>query len=91
MASSSSNQAQEGYSQEATMAAITSYYELLARVHPDSVSSLKYPPPNGWPQISRDSFSILGRTDTFIALLRHIPYFMSDHITFMKATTPKTT
>ncbi|KXH48287.1 hypothetical protein CSAL01_05652 [Colletotrichum salicis] len=89
MAQSSSNSPQEGYSHEATVAAITSYYELLARVHPDSVSSLEYPPPGGWPQITSESFSILGRNDTVIELMRHIPYFTDDRITFMKSTTPR--
>ncbi|KAK1672325.1 hypothetical protein BDP55DRAFT_673554 [Colletotrichum godetiae] len=64
MTQSSLNSPQEGYSHEATVAAITSYYELLARVHPGSVSSLKHPPPGGWPQITSESFSILGRNDT---------------------------
>ncbi|KAK7433673.1 hypothetical protein CaCOL14_009286 [Colletotrichum acutatum] len=89
MAQSSSDSSQAEYSHEATVAAITSYYELLARVHPDSVSSLKYPPSGGWPQITLESFSILGRSDTVIELIRHIPYFTSDRISFMKSTTPR--
>ncbi|KAF4784144.1 hypothetical protein HER10_EVM0004723 [Colletotrichum scovillei] len=89
MAQSSSDSSQAEYSHEATVAAIASYYELLARVHPDSVSSLEYPPPEGWPQITPESFSILGRNDTVIELMRHIPYFTSDRISFMKSTTPR--
>ncbi|KAI3538015.1 hypothetical protein CSPX01_09812 [Colletotrichum filicis] len=73
MAQSSSDSSQAEYSLKATVAAITSYYELLARVHPDSVCSLEYPPSGGWPQITSESFCILGRNDTVIELMRHIP------------------
>ncbi|KAK1529308.1 uncharacterized protein CCOS01_07142 [Colletotrichum costaricense] len=73
MVRSSSDSSQAEYSHKATVAAITSYYELLARVHPDIVSSLEYPPSGGWPQITSEFFSILGRNDTVIELMRHIP------------------
>ncbi|KAK0382113.1 hypothetical protein CLIM01_00528 [Colletotrichum limetticola] len=89
MAQSSSDSSQAEYSHKATVAAITSYYELLALVHPDSVCSLEYPPSGGWPQITSESFSILGRNDTVIELMRHIPYFTSDRIRFMKSNTPR--
>ncbi|KAK1716471.1 hypothetical protein BDP67DRAFT_564214 [Colletotrichum lupini] len=89
MAQSSSDSSQEEYSHKATVAAIISYYELLARVHPDIVSSLDYPPSGGWPQIKSESFSILGRNDTVIELMRHIPYFTSDRISFTKSNTPR--
>ncbi|KAK1455549.1 hypothetical protein CMEL01_04309 [Colletotrichum melonis] len=80
MARSSSDSSQAEYSHKATVAAITSYYELLARVHPDIVSSLEYPPSGGWPQITSESFSILGRNDTVIELMRHIPrVFLRTH------------
>ncbi|KAI3557710.1 hypothetical protein CABS03_10635 [Colletotrichum abscissum] len=75
MAQSSSDSSQAEYSLKATVAAITSYYELLARVHPGSVCSLEYPPSGGWPRITSESFSILGRNDTVIELMRHIPVF----------------
>lgn len=63
------------YSHEATVKAITSFYEMLMRAHSDKSGELLYPPPTGWPQITQDSFAPLGRTDEVVELMRHLPYF----------------
>ncbi|KAH0429126.1 hypothetical protein CcaCcLH18_08623 [Colletotrichum camelliae] len=73
------------YSHDAAVAAITSYYELIARLQWDE-TSLEYPPPGGWPQITRESFASLGVTDAVIDLLRHIPYITDDAIEILENT-----
>ncbi|KAK2775390.1 hypothetical protein CKAH01_12759 [Colletotrichum kahawae] len=73
------------YSHDAAVAAITSYYELIARLQWDE-TSLEYPSPGGWPQITRESFASLGVTDAVIDLLRHIPYIMDDAIEILENT-----
>ncbi|KAL3294220.1 hypothetical protein RB213_012645 [Colletotrichum asianum] len=76
------------YSHDAAVAAITSYYELIARLQRDE-TQLEYPPPGGWPQITRESFASLGKTDAVIDLLRHIPYFTDDTIEILNITNPR--
>ncbi|KAI8186771.1 hypothetical protein K4K58_002470 [Colletotrichum sp. SAR11_239] len=73
------------YSHDAAVAAITSYYELVARLQWDE-TSLAYPPPDGWPQITRESFASLGVTDAVIDVLRHIPYITDDSIEILENT-----
>ncbi|KAI1140796.1 hypothetical protein F5Y05DRAFT_287078 [Hypoxylon sp. FL0543] len=66
------------YSHDETVAAITSYYKLVSRAHAVSTdSTLLHPPPEGWPQLSADSglVSGLGFSDEALNLIRHIPYF----------------
>ncbi|KAF4821173.1 hypothetical protein CGCTS75_v011157 [Colletotrichum tropicale] len=64
------------YSHDATVKAITSFYEFMKRMHGEEEAVLKYPPPTGWPQITHESFAGLDKTKEVIELLRHIPYFV---------------
>ncbi|EQB51903.1 hypothetical protein CGLO_08515 [Colletotrichum gloeosporioides Cg-14] len=64
------------YSHEATVKAITSFYEFMKRMHSEEAVLLQYPPPTGWPQITHESFAGLDKTKAVIELLRHIPYFV---------------
>jgi hypothetical protein len=76
------------YSLEATVAAITSFYELVASLLSDEISQLQYPPPGGWPEINRNEFAILNLSDNALELLRHLPYFTDDSIQIMPKTAP---
>lgn len=67
-----------GYSQDATVAAITSFYEIVKLAHADTYNELVYPPPGGWPDITHELFRKTGRNSTVIELLRHLPYFTDD-------------
>jgi hypothetical protein len=61
------------YSHEAAVAAITDYFDFLAKMYLDE-SAIFRPPEGGWPEITPDRLSDLGKTDEVIMLLRHIPY-----------------
>ncbi|KAI2464692.1 hypothetical protein F4781DRAFT_439329 [Annulohypoxylon bovei var. microspora] len=65
------------YSHDETVAAITSYYKLVSRaLAVGTNSTLLYPPPEGWPQLTNpDVVAGLGLSDEAISLIRHIPYF----------------
>lgn len=68
-----------GYSHDEAVAAITSYYKLVARAHAISGSyglDLLHPPAEGWPQLSGDDAARrLGKSAAAMALIRHLPYF----------------
>ncbi|KAI9167961.1 hypothetical protein HJFPF1_04104 [Paramyrothecium foliicola] len=78
------------YSHEATVAAITSYFTLVSRVHAHRWwSALSHPPPGGWPQIVHDDFAGDNRSHDVIDLMRNIPYFEhSDSLQIMPDITP---
>ena len=61
------------YSREATIAAVRGYYEFLAKMYLDE-SDIQRPPDGGWPEITPDRLSGLGKTDEVIMLLRYLPY-----------------
>ncbi|KAI6081543.1 hypothetical protein F4821DRAFT_248980 [Hypoxylon rubiginosum] len=78
------------YSHDDTVAAITSYYKLLAHaIH--STESLLHPPPEGWPQLHDPDVVLgLGYSDEALNLIRHIPYFeQSDIFQIMPDVQPK--
>ncbi|KAL1599812.1 hypothetical protein SLS60_007617 [Paraconiothyrium brasiliense] len=61
-----------GYDRDATIAAVTSYYEFLTRMYlPED--SIMYPPPEGWSIPERQTFSP-PKDDTVLDLVRHLPY-----------------
>jgi hypothetical protein len=65
------------YNREQIVAAVTEFYQFLTTlpfVEPDEIL---YPPPEGWPQITKDKFAFLNKTDEVIELLRHLPYLDS--------------
>ncbi|KAF3806044.1 hypothetical protein GCG54_00004369 [Colletotrichum gloeosporioides] len=69
------------YSRDEVVAELSSYYEFLTRIFlPPSV--VRYPPEGGWEHINRDWMKTfaLGKNDTVIDLMRHIPYIRRDEV-----------
>lgn len=64
------------YSHEATIAAVRNYYRFLIRMDLKE-SYVADPPEGGWPEISLENLSSLGKTNEAILLLRHLPYISS--------------
>lgn len=62
------------YNREEVIKSITEFYQLLAELPLIEPSDVVYPPSEGWPNITKDSFDILGKTDEVIELLKHLPY-----------------
>ncbi|TPX11423.1 uncharacterized protein E0L32_007842 [Thyridium curvatum] len=64
------------YSRDATIAAVTDYYQFLTRMYMKD-SHIIYPPAEGWPSIVNadpETLRALGKSDEVIALLAHLPY-----------------
>lgn len=61
------------YSQDVCVAALTSLYESLPHI---ASSDIRYPPAEGWPEITQASLQAVGlrKTDQVVELLRHLPY-----------------
>lgn len=67
------------YSHDKTVAAITSFFQFVQRMHDEYLDrELEYPPPEGWPQLTPEILGGLGYSPAVIDLLRHIPYFMGE-------------
>lgn len=54
-------------------AQLLSYYEFLITLYLPA-DCLKRPPEGGWPNITAERMSFLGKTDAVVDLLKHIPY-----------------
>ncbi|KAF9691819.1 hypothetical protein EKO04_010324 [Ascochyta lentis] len=52
---------------------IGGYYKFLTTFYIHS-SSLKYPPPGGWPNITPETTSDFGKSPIVVDLLKHLPY-----------------
>ncbi|KAI1420348.1 hypothetical protein F5Y12DRAFT_773669 [Xylaria sp. FL1777] len=61
------------YSRGATVAAIRDYYQFITSLYLPETFIIE-PPEGGWPSITQESMSDLGKTEEVIALLRHLPY-----------------
>ncbi|KAH9211737.1 hypothetical protein DL95DRAFT_464583 [Leptodontidium sp. 2 PMI_412] len=63
------------YSHEKMVATITSFYAFLKAMHSTSggLGKFKYPPPTGWPHITRNHFPYY--TKRVVELIRHLPYY----------------
>lgn len=63
------------YDRQTVVRELTSFYEFLTTAHVPR-SSVKYPPAGdaGWPEITKERFSWLGKTDTVLDLMKHLPY-----------------
>jgi hypothetical protein len=73
------------YSRETIVAAITSYYEFLQRIHSDyNAIEIKYPPTGGWPEITPEPFNMY--SESAVDLLRHLPYFDSEGLCIVQKT-----
>jgi hypothetical protein len=67
------------YDRDATIAAVTGYYEFLTTMYL-SESKVAYPPAGGWPSIVNADpvlLQSLGKSDEVISLLAHLPYIRS--------------
>lgn len=55
---------------------VTRFYELLVHAAYLPASMIEYPPPTGWTdeELTVDMLRALGRNETVIDLLRHMPY-----------------
>ncbi|KZF23993.1 hypothetical protein L228DRAFT_244852 [Xylona heveae TC161] len=71
------------YNQDEIIATMTAYYQFLSRLPYVDPSDIMYPPPGGWPEINQETLGYLGRTDTVIELLRHLPYINTDNHDFL--------
>jgi hypothetical protein len=67
-----------GYSRDDVVAEINSFYRFLTKLYIPS-EAIIYPPPRGWPEITTDEFSFLGKTDKAIDLVRHLPFISPIH------------
>ncbi|KAK8077045.1 hypothetical protein PG996_003215 [Apiospora saccharicola] len=78
-----SGDAEEGYSHDVAVAAITSLLTHAAELYGEHMD-LSCPPPEGWEAINRENLVKLqengrymnGCTDRVLKLMRHIPYFI---------------
>lgn len=61
------------YNRDETIAAVRDYYDFLVYMYLDP-SYVTIPPEEGWPSITSDSLSGLGKTEEVIDLLKHLPY-----------------
>jgi hypothetical protein len=61
------------YSHDDTITAIKSYHSFLVSLYLPP-SAIIHPPPTGWPSITSASMSGLGKTETVVELLKHLPY-----------------
>ena len=62
------------YSRDETVKAILAFYQQLTK-HPYlDETALKIPPASGWDNIDQEALRAIGKTDTVIDLLRHLPY-----------------
>ncbi|KAL9113308.1 MAG: hypothetical protein Q9227_002643 [Pyrenula ochraceoflavens] len=65
------------YSRDETVAAVTDFYEFLTRIHIPP-TAIKYPPPGGWPELTREDLTFLNKNDDVIDLIRHLPFIKRD-------------
>jgi len=63
------------YSQEETVRAFRDYYTFLTKMYVGE-SRIAEPPPGGWPSITKERYRGMGKNDTVIELLRHLPYLL---------------
>lgn len=56
---------------------LTPYYEFLMGLYlPPSV--IKYPRPDGWPEVTPETLSFLNKNDTVLDLIKHTPFVSRD-------------
>lgn len=65
------------YNLQETIDVVTSFYQFLQKLPFLEPSDIFYPPPEGWPHITQESFACLNKTYDVIELLRHLPYIDS--------------
>ncbi|OBU01350.1 hypothetical protein VE01_00255 [Pseudogymnoascus verrucosus] len=68
------------YDRDVLVRCLTRHYETLVRMGYMEDSNIQRPPPGGWgDQIDAKSLRIMGRNETVIDLLRHLPYLQKDY------------
>lgn len=65
------------YSRDDVVRELSSFYEFLVSLHIPK-DALKYPPKEGWTQLTDEYLSFLEKDEACIDLLRHIPYIRYD-------------
>lgn len=61
------------YNRDEVLAAVADYYDFLTRLH-ITPQEIRRPPPSGWPQVTQESLSRLGKTAPKVTdLLKHLP------------------
>ncbi|KAK4105097.1 hypothetical protein N658DRAFT_387008, partial [Parathielavia hyrcaniae] len=71
------------YSREATVAAVSAYFDFLASMYLDDEAILG-PPNEGWPEMTPDRLRGLRKTDEVVMLLRHLPYLHGGEFDYCK-------
>lgn len=75
------------YDRDAIIAAVTDFYQFLARLPYIEPAEVLYPPPSSgsdgslpgsWPHITSETFGALGKSAEVIALLQRLPYIRMD-------------
>lgn len=73
------------YSREATIAAVRDYYQFLADMFlPEDF--IEEPPAEGWPSITKERVTRLGKNDEVFELMRHLPYLPDESQLVARAT-----
>lgn len=69
------------YNRDVLVRCLTRHYETLVRMGYMEDSNIQHAPPGGWDdsQIDAKSLRIMGRNETVIDLLRHLPYLKQDY------------
>ncbi|PVH84705.1 hypothetical protein DL98DRAFT_452781 [Cadophora sp. DSE1049] len=62
------------YQPAAIKTALSTYYKALSKLPYIEESDILYPPDSGWPNITASNFAPLGKSESVIELLKHLPY-----------------
>lgn len=68
------------YDRQEIITGLTDFYHFLSTLPYIEPAAVLTPPSTGWPNITRENFSELGKNDKVISLLKHLPYIdLSGH------------
>jgi hypothetical protein len=68
------------YDQQEIITQLTDFYQFLSTLPYIEPSAVLTPPSLGWPNVTKENFSELGKNDEVINLLKHLPYIdLSGH------------
>lgn len=65
------------YNPEAIKTALSTYYKALSKLPYVEEDDILYPPASGWPNITASNLEALGKNESVIELLKHLPYLRS--------------
>jgi hypothetical protein len=65
------------YNQQEIITGLTDFYHFLSSLPYIDPAAVLVPSPSGWPNISQENFSALGKNGDVIDLLKHLPYIDS--------------